>query len=77
MSGRALAAIVVIALAVAAAASLGGGEPPRVAADHTATVTPPTDEWAEGRRYMTMLRPLPAAAAEVASGDEVLLQVAS
>ena len=33
------------------------------------------DEWAEGRRYMTMLQPLPAA--EVASGEEVLLQTAS
>ncbi len=35
------------------------------------------DEWAEGRRYMTMLQPLPAAVAEVASGEEVLLQAAS
>ncbi len=35
------------------------------------------DEWAEGRRYMTMLQPLPAAVAEVASGEEVLLQTAS
>ena len=32
---------------------------------------------AEGRRYMTMLQPLPAAVAEVASGEEVLLQTAS
>ncbi len=35
------------------------------------------DEWAEGRRYMTMLQPLPAAVAEVVSGEEVLLQAAS
>ena len=35
------------------------------------------DEWAEGRRYMTMLQPLPAAVAEVALGEEVLLQAAS
>ena len=35
------------------------------------------DEWAEGRRYLTMLQPLPAAVAEVASGEEVLLQAAS
>lgn len=35
------------------------------------------DEWAEGRRYMTMLQPLPAAMAEAASGEEVLLQAAS
>ncbi len=34
------------------------------------------DEWAEGRRYMTMLQPLPAAVAEVAPGEEVLLQAA-
>ena len=34
-------------------------------------------EWAEGRRYMTMLQPLSAAVAEVASGEEVLLQTAS
>ena len=35
------------------------------------------DEWAEGRRYLTMLQPLPAAVAEVASNEEVLLQAAS
>ena len=35
------------------------------------------DEWAVARRYMTMLQPLPAAVAEVASGEEVLLQTAS
>ena len=35
------------------------------------------DEWAEGRRYLTMLQALPAAVAEVASGEEVLLQAAS
>ena len=35
------------------------------------------DEWAEGRRYLTMLQPLPPAVAEVASGEEVLLQAAS
>ena len=35
------------------------------------------DEWAEGRRYMTMLQPLPAAVAEAPSGEEVLLQTAS
>ena len=35
------------------------------------------DEWAEGRRYLTMLQPLSAAVAEAASGEEVLLQAAS
>lgn len=35
------------------------------------------DEWAEGRRYLTMLQALPAATAEAASGEEVLLQAAS
>ena len=34
------------------------------------------DEWAEGRRYMTMLQPLPAALAAVAPGEEVLPQAA-
>ena len=35
------------------------------------------DEWAEGRRYLTMLQALPAAVSEAASGEEVLLQAAS
>ena len=35
------------------------------------------DEWAEGRRYLTMPQALPAAVAEVASSEEVLLQAAS
>ena len=42
-----------------------------------AVLTEQHDEWAEGRRYLTMLQPLPAAVSEAASGEEVLLQAAS
>ena len=42
-----------------------------------AVLTEQHDEGAEGRRYLTMLQPLPAAVSEAASGEEVLLQAAS